>query len=219
MLNIFQIFDRKNEVPSIVKENILKLNDNINYQLFDFKDGKEFIKKNFEINISNKLINRIDNLTRYAHKSDLLRYCLLYKLGGIYLDIDLKPLVPFRQIIKNYDFVTQLSDEINNSVVNGFIYTKKNNPWIFAEIKFLMKMGSYSKHNVPCSHFYNNLNSYLDMKTYSELNLGNLKCYFNLEIKKEDEKFYIVDKDNNVLINSNNHNYPSNLNFKKYAFR
>lgn len=28
----------------------------------------------------------------------LVRYCLLYKLGGVYIDIDLEPLVPFRDI-------------------------------------------------------------------------------------------------------------------------
>ena len=55
---------------------------------------------------ANRLVERINNLRRFAHKSDLLRYCLLYKLGGVYIDIDLKPLVPFRDIIKDYNFYT-----------------------------------------------------------------------------------------------------------------
>jgi hypothetical protein len=227
VLNVFQIFDRKNEVPEIVKKNIMSLNENINYQLFDFEDGKKFINDNFEPNIANRLVERINNLRRFAHKSDLLRYCLLYKLGGVYIDIDLKPLVPFRDIIKDYNFVSQLpcqkrinpeNDYPYKHIVNGFIYSEKNNGFLFNEIKFLMKMGSYSKHYIPCNHFYQNMSAYCNMIPYSEIKIGDKIFYFNVEIKKNDEKYQIVDKDNNILINSNGHDYPKGIIYKKYAF-
>ena len=227
VLNVFQIFDRKNEVPEIVKKNIMSLNENINYQLFDFEDGKKFIKDNFKPNIANRLVERINNLRRLAHKSDLLRYCLLYKLGGVYIDIDLEPLVPFRDIIKDYNFVTQLpcktrinteNKEPYRHIVNGFIYSEKNNGFLFNEIKFLMKMSSYSKHYIPCNHFYQNMSAYFNMIPYSEIKVDDKIFYFNIEIKKNDEKYQIVDKNNKILINSNGYDYPKGIIYKKYAF-
>ena len=32
-----------------------------------------------------------EKLRHGAHKADLFRYCCLYKLGGVYLDIKMKP--------------------------------------------------------------------------------------------------------------------------------
>ena len=103
-MNIIQIFDRKEIVPKLVKENILKLNPGCNYKLYDFKDGEEFIRNNYKKKLADRIVNKMRSLKRIAHKSDLLRYCILYKLGGMYLDIDLEQIVSLKDIVKDYDF-------------------------------------------------------------------------------------------------------------------
>ena len=82
--NIFQIYHDKNLIKENVKNKIIDLNPNYNYKLYDFNEGIEIIKMNFDKEFSEKIIFYIQNLEKYAHKSDLLRYCLLYIYGGVY---------------------------------------------------------------------------------------------------------------------------------------
>ena len=100
---IFQIYHDKNKVNSYVKDNILKLNPDYEYILLDFEEGKEIINKNFNKIKAKKICDCLDKLVKYCHKSDLLRYCLLYIYGGVYLDVDLKPFVSFDKLYDNDD--------------------------------------------------------------------------------------------------------------------
>lgn len=56
------------------------------YKIWGMDDCRIFIKKNFD----NSVIEAFDKLTPYAFKADLMRYCLLYKLGGLYIDLSIK---------------------------------------------------------------------------------------------------------------------------------
>jgi len=84
-LNIFQTWHTKN-LPPLMNEAIhsIKLNNpRFHYSLYDDNDCREFIKNNFDSNV----LNAYDTLIPGAYKADLWRYCVLYILGGIYLDI------------------------------------------------------------------------------------------------------------------------------------
>ena len=50
------------------------------------------------------VLNAFDMLKPLAYKADLARYCLIYKLGGWYADISLKPVVGL-SIDDSIDFV------------------------------------------------------------------------------------------------------------------
>jgi mannosyltransferase OCH1-like enzyme len=95
-LNIFQTWHTKNLPPKMLNsvQLIRRLNPRFNYFLFDDNDSREFIKNNFE----NDVLNAYDSLIPGAYKADLWRYCILYKLGGIYIDIKYKPYNGFRFI-------------------------------------------------------------------------------------------------------------------------
>jgi len=95
-LNIYQTWHTKKLPEKMFKTvNLIKnLNPRFNYQLFDDNDCREFIKNNFELNV----LHAFDSLIPGAYKADLWRYCVLYKNGGIYLDIKYKPLNNFRFI-------------------------------------------------------------------------------------------------------------------------
>jgi mannosyltransferase OCH1-like enzyme len=84
---VHQTFMNKNLPIEILM--IMKHNKNIcagcKFIFYDDNDCDKFIRNNFDIKIYNafKKINPIYG----AMKADFFRYCVLYKLGGIYLDI------------------------------------------------------------------------------------------------------------------------------------
>ena len=95
-LNIFQTWHTKNLPENMNKTiNYLKnCNPAFKYYLFDDEDCKTFIKNNFD----NKVYEAFNSLIPGAYKADLWRYCILYKLGGIYIDIKYVPLNSFKLI-------------------------------------------------------------------------------------------------------------------------
>lgn len=92
-LNIYQTWHTKNLPPKMFESvNLIKtLNPIFNHQMFDDNDCRKFIKNNFEPIV----LHAFDSLIPGAYKADLWRYCILYKNGGIYLDIKYKPLNDF----------------------------------------------------------------------------------------------------------------------------
>jgi len=84
-LVIYQTWHTK-ELPPKMGECVEKLkrdNPEFEHHLYDLKECREFIKNNFE----KKVLKAYDSLIPLAYKSDLWRYCILYKKGGVYLDI------------------------------------------------------------------------------------------------------------------------------------
>lgn len=96
-LNIFQTWHRKDFLPEEMLNtinHIKNLNPKFTYYLFDDKDCRKFIKNNFDSSV----VEAFDCLIPGAYKADLWRYCVLYKKGGIYLDIKYRPYNNFRFI-------------------------------------------------------------------------------------------------------------------------
>lgn len=95
-LNIFQTWHTKLLPPLMMKAVaiIKESNPRFHYYLFDDNDCREFIKNNFEPNV----LHAFDSLIPGAYKADLWRYCILYKKGGIYLDIKYIPYHRFKFI-------------------------------------------------------------------------------------------------------------------------
>lgn len=95
-LKIYQTWFTKN-LPEKMKDNVEKLkkdNPEFEYNLYDDKDCRDFIKNNFNVDV----LNAFDSLIPGAYKADLWRYCVLYINGGIYLDIKYKCINGFKLI-------------------------------------------------------------------------------------------------------------------------
>ncbi len=95
-LNIFQTWHTKH-LPQHMLEavNLIKqTNPAFTHHLFDDDDCRNFIEQYF----TKDILNAYDALVPGAYKADLWRYCVLYKKGGIYLDIKYKPLNGFKMI-------------------------------------------------------------------------------------------------------------------------
>ena len=123
-LNIYQTWHSKN-LPESMKNavnKIIKYNPEFNYKLYDDDDCRNFIKENFDTNV----LNAFDCLKPGAYKADLWRYCILYKNGGIYLDIKYEAVNNFKfiNLIEKEHWVLDLD---KNGIYNALMVCKSNN--------------------------------------------------------------------------------------------
>jgi len=83
---IYQTWKTKNLHPVIenIKQDIQKLNPTYKMELFDDDDMDTWIKMNW----SKHVYDTYSKLHVGAAKADLWRYLILYKNGGVYLDMD-----------------------------------------------------------------------------------------------------------------------------------
>ena len=84
-LDIYQTWYTK-QLPPKMKQCVDKLkfdNPEFRHHLYDDAMCREFIRKNY----NKEVLNAFDKLKPGAYKADLWRYCILYKKGGVYLDI------------------------------------------------------------------------------------------------------------------------------------
>ncbi len=87
-LHIFQTWHTL-DLPFYMKKNmelLKKQNPEFTHHLFDDAMCRSFIQDRFD----KKVLHAFDKLKPGAYKADLWRYCVLYKYGGIYLDIKYK---------------------------------------------------------------------------------------------------------------------------------
>jgi len=134
--NIFQTWHTKN-LPPLMKKNsdyIRALHPSYNYYLYDDEDCRNFIKENY----SEEILNAFDSLIPGAYKADLWRYCILYKLGGIYLDIKYKPQNNFN--FRNLCEREHWSLDIDKyGVYNAIIVNYPNNPKLLQAINQIVE--------------------------------------------------------------------------------
>ena len=121
---IYQTWHTKKLPPKMnnsVKSIILN-NPKFNHFLFDDNDCREFIKNNFDADV----LNAFDCLIPGAYKADLWRYCILYKTGGIYLDIKYKSHNNFKfiNLTEKEHFVIDIDP---HRVYNAFMVCSKGN--------------------------------------------------------------------------------------------
>ena len=84
-LHIYQMWHNK-DLPPKMRECVEKLkydNPEFKHSLYDESQCRRFIEKHFD----KEVLNAYDNIIPSAYKCDLWRYCIMYKKGGIYLDI------------------------------------------------------------------------------------------------------------------------------------
>ncbi|MEC5158121.1 glycosyltransferase family 32 protein [Chryseobacterium sp. MP_3.2] len=99
--NIFQTFKTK-KLPLITKWHIWrmkKMNPEYQYFLYDDIDIQDFFREEF----GPEYLQAYNQLTIGAAKADFFRYAILYKKGGVYLDVDSGMSKPLRKLILPID--------------------------------------------------------------------------------------------------------------------
>ncbi len=146
--NIYQIYLYEKDIPIQIKDNIdriKKQNPNYKYRLFTEKDIDIFIKNNY----SKDIYDTYNTINWNVVKADLFRYLLIYKIGGIYLDIKScfkKPLDDIIKIDNNYILSywkkpcnVKLLGHSKGEFVNFFIISKPNHPFLKKVIDNVIK--------------------------------------------------------------------------------
>jgi mannosyltransferase OCH1-like enzyme len=114
---IHQIWVGPNPIPEkSIKfiEKIKELHPDYEYRLWTDKDLTEENFSNLEY---------INSTPIYAQKADIMRYEILYKYGGIYLDIDFEVFKELTPLL-THDFVICNEDaHIDKYITNAFIYS------------------------------------------------------------------------------------------------
>ena len=134
-LNIYQTWHTKNLPPKMLDNiNKIKLNNPaFKHYLYDDNDCRKFIQENY----NNDVLNAFDNLIPGAYKADLWRYCILYKYGGIYLDIKYKPHNKFKfiNLTEKEHFVFDIDNE---SIYNALMVSLPNNQELLTAINSIV---------------------------------------------------------------------------------
>ena len=210
-LNIFQTWYTKTLPPLMFHacNTIKMMNPAFQYHLFDDNDCREFIQNNFP----EYVLEAYDNLLPGAYKADLWRYCILYKKGGIYLDIKYKPYNGFK-FINLTEQEHWVLDADGCGIYNALMVCKPENTILFHAIHQIVE-------NVK--------NKYYGESSLHPTGPHLLARYFNKEEKQTfDIKHGYVNTINNRFIYYNNYavlksysgyldEYKNNTNKEHYA--
>ncbi|MCA3364004.1 MAG: glycosyltransferase [Roseomonas sp.] len=101
---IHQTFHSRHDLPDFLKKNIRKLqsmNPDWEYRLYEDADCERFIRENYDAETF-KLFRSI-HPDYGAARADFFRYLLLYRLGGVYLDIKSGCAVPLNSFLREDD--------------------------------------------------------------------------------------------------------------------
>ena len=148
-LNIYQTWHTK-DLPPLMKNAVNKIiynNPRFNYQLFDDDDCRNFIKDNFDSSV----LNAFDSLIPGAYKADLWRYCILYKNGGVYLDIKYAPVNGFK-FINLMEKEHWVLDMDKNGIYNALIVCKPNNEILLRAINKVVENVKNKFYGSNCLH-------------------------------------------------------------------
>lgn len=116
-------------------DSILRANPEYDYIYFDNKDARDYISNNYPANV----VAAYDKLIPGAYKADLFRYCILYKIGGVYIDTGMVARGHLRDIIRPDDVFVSPEDDGTAGVYNAFIACVPGNPIIKAAIDMCVR--------------------------------------------------------------------------------
>ena len=171
---VYQLYNKKTNITSdlinIINNNVSD-NNEFEYYFLNEADAQLFMETNFE----QKLLNIYNSLS-VKNKNNLLKYCILYKNGGIYMDVNLSLNIHLSKIMLNNNIVFTKN---KNIISNKFIIAPPN-LHIFKEI-----IDSYLDNNpVTLSSLINKYNYNDNVKLYIDnnhiKNIDNNKIYINI---------------------------------------
>jgi mannosyltransferase OCH1-like enzyme len=122
-LNIFQTWHTKDLPPYMKKcvQTIKDCNPEFKHFLYDDQECRDFISRNFDVEV----LYAYDSLIPGAYKADLWRYCVLYKYGGVYIDIKYQCANGFKLIqLTDQEYYVKDREQNRNGIYNAFMVCK-----------------------------------------------------------------------------------------------
>ena len=125
-----------------------RLHPDWSYWFWTLKEIRRFVAKEYP-----EFLNLYDLYTEDIFRSDVMRYLVLYKYGGIYVDLDMEALKPLDIWTHNFNcivseetyehpFVVREADPPAN-IVNGFIACRPGHPFLKSAIDSLEEFAGF----------------------------------------------------------------------------
>jgi len=150
-------------------DHIQKLNPNFSIVLYKDEEIQTFMMEHFP-----QYLKLFYQLPSFAWKSDLARYLILHKYGGIYLDVDLKPSLSFDEMIARTGNPTHMyciggRRKPPFEGANGFMVVPQGDDIFFEFIKYMPgDVQSHRDVTLQVKRFYQVLNeSYGGIQDFS----------------------------------------------------
>jgi mannosyltransferase OCH1-like enzyme len=123
---------------------IIQQNSEYDVVFLNDVNARTFLKESFGA----RVLDAFDTLKCGAYKADLIRYCLLYKFGGIYSDLRQKFLQPLNNFYKSDDALV-LVDDWGTGVQISFMIARRNQPVFRKAIEMIVdnvEQREYGRH-------------------------------------------------------------------------
>ena len=152
---IYQTYIDKTKIPNKVYNNIKKYAPDYKHIIYNDKECIKFLKDNYPLNV----LNAFYTLKKGAHKADLFRYCILYKYGGVYLDIKTHLIKPISRLFNKKKCLYSVIAIYRKSIYQGIIATPPKNP-IFKKLIDLIILNQHNTTDylIFTKQFYNEIN-------------------------------------------------------------
>lgn len=137
------------KIPSKVDDNLSQYAQGYDAHWYDDTRARDFLQTYF----TPRVLRAFNKAKKGAHKADLLRYCLLYIHGGVYMDVKTVLIRPLDEIFNKPGVDTYFVHEYDNNthlpqIYNGVIATYPRNPF------FLQLIHNYVRLNPVVPEMY-----------------------------------------------------------------
>ncbi len=137
---IYQTYHTKAKIPAKVFRNISTYAPDYKHVIFDDTDIRRFLREEY----GEHYVSVFNKLKGGAHKADFFRYCLLYKRGGVYMDIKTKLIKPIGDIFTD-DRVYLVNSLFNpGTIYNGIIATPPRVPLFKIALLHVIHLHKYN---------------------------------------------------------------------------
>jgi mannosyltransferase OCH1-like enzyme len=206
---LFQTYHLPKKIPKHIIDLRNMYASDYSYSLYDDDQGLDFLKEYY----TDQVVDKYSKLTG-AHKADLLRYCLLYIEGGVYMDIKTILTRPLSEIIINnnnneHKLITAKS--INKGTIyQGFLASTPRNPIFLDLIQKILKTDLIEiKHDyiIFTQQFFHSIKKFKDKQ---DILLYNEVCVKDITKKMDRYGSYCVLKNDNgeVVLEVRDPTYP-----------
>ena len=177
--NIFQSWHTKQLHPLLQQKinSFKELNSDYSYYLYDDNDMDDFVNQHFSGEIS-ELYNKLNIIVA---KVDFWRYLVLYKYGGIYLDMDSSIEKPLNELIKHEDQAIITAEGNPNLYVQWSLIFSKEHPILKKTIELICD-------NIKNNRYPNNIHKMTGPSVYTKaINEIHMELFNNI-INRQDIK-------------------------------
>lgn len=181
-LKLFQVYHVKDNIPDYVYTNIKKYAPEYDHYILDDHECIIFLKEYFKPIV----LETFNELKEGAHKADLIRYCLLYIYGGIYLDIKIELIKPLSEIFTYNQYIYSVLSSSKDHIFQAIIASNPNNIFFLKLIDHIVDTKNPYDYFNFCKDFYNNIRIDTNKPINLGINIGKNQNFYIFEEKCSD---------------------------------